>query len=301
METVTIILPLAIICFLGFLSIKLAWFEKHHVTAISALCFSFLIPLFLFRSTSQADLSAALSLSWFTSFYSAFLILFFGVFGFYRHFLKVSSSDASLAALAGTYSNTVLISIPVLVGLLGEQTAGQAFVLIAFHSAILFTLTEVFIRKLSIGNFVNSLKNPIVLSIAGGLSFNLMGLTIPEWILTPMTMLSSSAIPLALFGLGASMSLLPLKGNRSAALVLSSVKLLVLPLLGYLITTFVFGLTGDARLIIVLLLASPTGVNAFIMASKHKTQEGLCATTVVFSTILCIVSIAFWSVLLTTK
>ena len=306
MELVTLntIIPLALICVLGFTSVKVNLFSKPQIDALSTFCFSLLIPLFLFKSTSQADLTAALSISWFVTFYSSILLCFTIVFVVTRwRALQQQQDDitrslvngqAAMKSLAATYSNTVLVAIPVLVGLVGEQVAGQAFVLIAFHSAILFTLVELMVNKVKWSTVLSSLKNPIVMSIAAGLLFNLSGLTLPTLILAPIEQLGLAAIPLALFGLGASMNFLPIKGNRLEAVLLSTVKLVILPATTYFIGQWM-ELSNQALLILVLLTASPTGVNAFIVATKHQTEEGISATTVVLSTVLCVISISFWS------
>lgn len=297
METSTlhIIIPLALICILGFASVKLTLFNKEQINAVSKLCFSLLIPLFLFRSTSQADLTAALSIEWFVTFYGSILFLFAMVFLVNRYTGgQNTNANAAIRALSATYSNTVLVAIPVLVGLLGESAAGQAFVLIAFHSAILFTLVELFINQVKWQTVLSSIKNPIVMSIAAGLLFNLAGLTLPDLVASPMSQLGQAAIPLALFCLGASMCFLPIKGNRKQAALLSTVKLIVLPSITYLVGSSM-GLDQEALLIIVLLTASPTGVNAFIVASKHQVEEGISATTVVLSTISSLITITVWT------
>lgn len=269
-------------------------FTKEHINAISKLAFNVLIPLFLFQSTRQADLNAALSWQWFFTFYASIVVLFFVTFGYHRVMKKLDRGAAAMRTLGATYSNTVLVAIPVLVGLLGAQTAGQAFVLLAFHSAILFTLVELLATRINVKTLLTSFKNPIVMSIAAGLLFNLSGLSLPELISQPMTQLGQAAIPLALFCLGASMRFLPIKGNRVDAVMLSAIKLIVLPMVTLAVGSWV-GLDATAMLIVVLLTASPTGVNAFIMASKHQVEEGVSATTVVLSTMLSVVSITVWS------
>ena len=231
--------------------------------------------------------------------YLGILITFFGLFTILKKVARRSNANASVSSLTGTYSNTVLISIPVLIGLLGEKIAGQAFVLIAFHSAMLFIITELYINSLTLKNIIKSLKNPIVVSISAGLLFNLSGVKLPNLLLQPLDMISTSAIPLALFGLGAAMNYLPIKGNRSEAFVLSVIKLIMLPGVVYLLATYLFKLPSQATLIVVLLTASPTGVNAFILSAKHKVQEGISATTVVFSTSLSVITVTAWSYFLT--
>jgi len=292
-NTLQIIAPLAAICLLGFLSVKTKLFNKTQIDSLSAICFNLLIPLYLFKTTYKTDLSAQLSTSWFLSFYLPVVSYFLLVFLFNRFKGKLTAK-AALESLAASYSNTVLIAIPIMFYYLPEQSAGRAFILIAFHSAILFSLTELLVNNTGYKTIIKTLKNPIVLSILGGLSVNLAGIPISDHILNPVTTLSSSAIPLALFGLGASMYFLPIKGNRILALSYSLSKLLILPLMVFLLATFGLSLNKEQVFISVLLAASPTGVGAYIMATKYQNSENIAATTVVFSTVLAPITYWLW-------
>lgn len=294
MNTLTIILPLAIICFLGYLTVRVKLFNKVQMDSLSAISFNFLVPIFLFKSTYQTDLNIALSPQWFLSFYIPLVVSFIVIFAINRFGFKQKNNHSALSALAATYSNTVLVAIPIIASILSTAAAGSAFVLIAFHSAVLFTLTEVFVNNSGFKTLLKAGKNPIVLSILGGFSFNLLGINIPDLLLNPLATLSASAIPLALFGLGASMYYLPFKGNRRVAFINSFHKLMILPALVYVTGHFVFELTAEQLFVAVILTASPTGVGAYIMATKHQAASEISASTVVLSTVFCTLSYLFW-------
>ena len=271
----------------------LLFFNKLQIDALSAICFNLLLPLFLFKTTYNTSLSEHMSVGWFSAFYIPVVMHFVAIFAINK-FRKKQNDSAAVEALIGSFSNTVIIAIPIVAYYLSEQSAGRAFVLIAFHSAILFSLTELFVNNPSYKTLFKTMKNPIVLSICGGLSCNLLGINISSYILEPMTTLSVSAIPLALFGLGASIYYLPIKGNRALALTYALSKLLVLPSLVFVMANYVFVLTAEQIFIAVLLAASPTGVGAYIMSTKYKESENIAATTVVFSTILAPLTYWLW-------
>jgi len=294
MNTLTIILPLALICFLGYLAVRVKLFNKVQMDSLSSISFNLLVPLFLFKSTYQTNLDIGFSTQWFLAFYIPLIASFSLIFIINKYGLKQKSNHATLSALAATYSNTVLVAIPIIASVLSTTAAGSAFVLIAFHSAVLFTLTEIFVNNSGFNILLKAGKNPIVLSILGGFSVNLLGIEIPALLLQPLTALSASAIPLALFGLGAAMYYLPFKGNRRIAFINSFYKLMILPALVYITGHFVFDLTAEQLFIAVILTASPTGVGAYIMATKHQAATDISASTVVLSTILCTLSYLFW-------
>jgi predicted permease len=294
MNTFFIILPLIIICFLGYLTVRVKLFNKAQMDSLSAVSFNLLVPLFLFNSTYKTNLEIALSPQWFLSFYIPVIASFIVIFMINKYRLKHKNDYSALTALSATYSNNVLVAIPIVASILSETAAGSGFVLIAFHSAVLFTLTEILVNNSGFKTLIRAGKNPIVLSILGGFSLNLLGVSIPDLLLNPLTTLSASAIPLALFGLGASMYYLPFKGNRTVALINSVYKLMLLPAFVYLTGTYVFELTSEQIFIAVMLSASPVGVGAYIMAKKHNIAADISASAVVLSTLLCIFSYLFW-------
>ena len=293
MNTLAIISPLAIIALLGFISVKVKFLSKSQIDVLSTICFNLLIPLFLFKTTYQTDLSAQVSLPWFGAFYIPVVSYFLVIYLFCKMNNK-NNAKSALQALTASYSNTVLIAIPIITFYLSEQSAGRAFVLIAFHSAILFSLTEIFVNNTGYKTLLKTLKNPIVLSILAGLSCNVLNIPIPNLILEPMSKLSQSAIALALFGLGASMYFLPIKGNRLSATGFALAKLFILPLLTYLLASYCLPLNSEQIFIAVLLVASPTGVGAYIMAKKYQQSEQTAASTVVISTLLSPISYFIW-------
>lgn len=294
MQTFLTILPLIIIALTGYICVRVKLFNKSQIDSLSAICFNLLIPLFLFKTTYQTNLDIGISYQWFLSFYIPVIFSYITVYLLYKFGFKLANKKASLRALSATYSNTVLVAIPIIATYLPAKTAGLAFIVIAFHSAILFSLTEFFVNKSILSSFKKSLQNPIVLSILGGFIVNLLNLKIPELLLEPFVALSKSAIPLALFGLGAAMYFLPIRGNLTTAFSFALFKLLALPAFAFVTCRYGFNLNEAQTLITVLLIASPTGVGAYVMATKHNAETDIAASTVVISTLLCTVSYLFW-------
>ena len=180
MHTVTLLIPFIAICLMGYGAIRFGLLTQTHSDALAKICFNILIPLFLFRSTYLTDLDTNISFTWFLSFYLPVIACFIFVYGVCRYTLKRGTASATIKALVGNYSNTVLIAIPILASVLPLEVAGQGFVIIGLHSAILFTLTELLMRGISPKAILGGLNNPIVVSIFAGLFCNLIDLPIPE-------------------------------------------------------------------------------------------------------------------------
>lgn len=294
MTTLLLISPLVLICLIGYISVRLNLINQNQTNVLAQICFTVLIPLFLFKSTYSANLSDAISLSWFASFYIPVVAIFFLAYAVNHYVFKQPASAATMRALVGSYSNTVLVAIPILSTILPVEVAAQAFVIIGFHSAVLFTLTEVMLHRQGWSALIKGIKNPIVLSIFAGLICNIIGLPIPKILLDPVALLSQSAIALALFGLGASMNFMPIKGNRFTSLSLSITKIMILPFAVLLFATSALDLTQEQILISVMLTASPTGAACYLVATQHNESMDVAASTVVLSTAICPLSYWFW-------
>ncbi|CAM4391727.1 AEC family transporter [Pseudoalteromonas ostreae] len=307
MHIFSIIFPLIFVVLCGFICSRSAFLSESHVAGLSKFTFYISVPAFLFLNMSNANLQSSVSLNGFLSFYIPVLLTFVFALTIDRFCLSKKSSYErhSVFALGSSYSNTVLVGLPIIIAALGEQMIGIVFMIITFHSTLLFTLTFFISAKGSRKAFSwpefakNMLLNPVVLSISSGIIFNLSGITLIASLNSGLTLLGQPALPCALFVLGANLAFYKVSENWQAALIASLVKLFLLPSLVLIMGKLVFELDSELLKILVLLSASPLGVNAYLIACQIKQHQATLASTVVISTVLSVISFTFWlSVLL---
>lgn len=307
MHSLLIITPLVIICALGFASARFKWLEENHIAGLSKFTFNFTIPAFLFYKMLNADLTGALAFDYFISFYAPLLIIYFLAwcinFFFHEHHKGNVSASASFA-LGASYSNTVIIALPVLLALFGDKVISLVFLLITFHSALLFTLTSLLAvfdkdennsRKIDwhkLGK--QTVNNPIIMSITGGLVFNVLTIDLPEFVDVTLETLSAPAITLALFLLGCSLNKYHIRTQKYFISVASVIKLFVFPALVYFTAKELMNLPELMTVVVVIMSASPTGVNAYLIAALQGKHQDTVAGTVVASTVLSTITIPLW-------
>ena len=295
MSPIEILFPLIFIVLSGFISAKINFIPSQQLDGLRTFIFSLCIPTLLFTSMYQADLSSLATSTLLLTFYLPVASCFIAVYILLRRAVKTAKVDAATLALAGTYSNTVLVGLPIILTALGKQAGAMVFMIITFHSAMLFSFT--FLLATPKRNKLKVLKplvlNPIVLSISGGLVFNYLGISLPKLLTQGLEWLAKPAIPGALFILGASLVSYGVKGRLRSALGLSFIKLLLLPGLVYCLAQVV-GLPLLETQVITLMSASPLGVNAYLVARQLDIQQPTLAATVVLSTLLSMVSLTGW-------
>ena len=303
-----VIFPLVLLTTLGYLSARLKLVSQQTITEVSKVTFNFLIPLYLFHHIATADLSSNLSLDVFTNFYGVVLSIYlttsFLFFALNKN-SQINNTSASVFSLAGCYSNTIIVGLPVLVSIMDDSVAAIVFLIISFHSAVLFSLTSFFTqlggnKKFSFSSLAKStLFNPLLIGIFSGLIFNLLDINFTDWISGSFELLTKPALTLALLLLGTSLNQFQIKTSLPLIALASFIKLVALPLAVFLAATYVFELSHTTRLILVVLTACPTGVNAYLVAAQQNSGQAVLAGTVVFSTIASAITIPTWLIFLT--
>lgn len=319
MNIIAIIGPLVLLALIGFITTKSRWLDKCQLDALSKFTFSISIPAFLFYQMANANFGEQVNFSLFAAFYVPVLICYclaLALSAFVKALAKKNTKATknndkdyesnAVFALGASYSNTVIVGLPVLLAALGQQVVGIVFLVISFHSAMLFALTAAIASKeqckQSQFNLVKFLKqtfnNPLIISIFSGLVVNLLAIDLPDVVDTSLELLGKPAITLALFILGASLSFYRVSSKINPIAIASIVKLLILPALVYLTAHYLFSLSTMVTTTLVILSASPTGVNAYLIALQQKSQQELVAGTVVVSTLLSTLTIPLWLLIL---
>ncbi|MBE0458714.1 AEC family transporter [Pseudoalteromonas prydzensis] len=306
MHIFSIIFPLIFIVALGFSCCKLKFFQQQHIAGLSKFTFYISLPAFLLLNMSQIDLQQSISLSALLSFYIPVLCIFALGILVDRFYLAKQKNyqQHSVFGLAASYSNMVLVGIPIIIASLGKEMIAIAFMIITFHSTLLFALTFLIGAKgsqhaFSWSNFAKSMVlNPIVLSIGCGLALNVLGIKLFTNLANSLELLATPAIACALFVLGANLAFYKIAANWQPALVASLLKIFLLPASVLLIGSYVFALETQILTVLVLLSASPVGVNAYLIACQVGQHQVTLASAVVLSTVLSVISFTFWLAIL---
>ncbi|MBE0344876.1 MULTISPECIES: AEC family transporter [Pseudoalteromonas] len=299
MSPFEILFPLIFIVLSGYVSAKVGFIPIKQLDGLRTFIFNLCIPVLLFSSMIQADLSNLAAGSLLLSFYLPVALTYLALYLLLFRGRKFPKADCATKALGGTYSNTVLVGLPVILMALGKQAGAMVFMIITFHSLMLFFMTFSLAAKNQalIGIVKPLLLNPIVISITSGLVLNIAGVEPPSLLMESLSWLAKPAIPGALFILGASLLQYGIKGHLKGALWLSSVKLVLLPACVYLFAIYLELPTQQVQ-VITLMSASPLGVNAYLVARQLDSQAATLAATVVLSTMLSVVTLSGWLFLL---
>lgn len=258
------------------------------------------LPALLFTATATASLEAI----WHPGFIAVVCIgtLFvFVITLLYRWRGERHLADASIDGLSASYANTGYIGIPLCVLVLGDEGLEPALVATLIVVCVLFSIAIVCVevglqsegsayhavRKV----LVALIRNPLVVSPILGAGWAASGLALPEAASRFLDMLGAATTPCALVSLGAFLAQRE-RGRAQGAAGLVGIKLIVHPLLVWLLASYVFQLPALWAKAALLLSALPTGTGPFMLAEYYRREASVVASSVLLSTVGSVVTLS---------
>ena len=136
------------------------------------------------------------------------------------------------------------------------------------------------------------LRNPLIIGTASGLLANLLGLSIPGWLEPTVSRIGAASLPLGLMAAGAGMQFGALGRAKSMAVVLLTIRHLLLPLAAFGLARL-FGLDPVQTTVLLAFSALPTAPSAYVLAARMGYDGAYVAGLVTLSTLLGMVSLPF--------
>lgn len=294
------LLPVVLMIGAGVVAGKCGWIRQEALKDLAGLAFMVLSPALLFRSMSQVRLEQ-LDFAPVLAYFAAATLLFVGT-------LLVAGLNRRgvLMALAGTFSNTVMIGIALVNLLFGGQGLVILLTLVSVHSLVLLTAATLVLEWVvqrehvaqgpsnmlrTTGRVLKStLLHPVPLPILLGLAYAQTGWGIHPWIDKPLGLLAQAFAPVALVLVGATLANTSVGPLWKGALVLSGVKNLLHPLLTWGLCRL-SGIGGLPMTVMVAAAALPIGSNVFLFSQRYGVARELITASVFVSTSLALLSL----------
>jgi malonate transporter len=295
--------PVFLLIALGFLAGRLQWIRDSSIKDLSNLVFLLLIPALLFRTMSAVRFEQLDLLPVAAYFLAALTLL--GVSIAWRGFNRRSV----VMALAGTFSNMVMLGITLVELAYGKAGLVTVLTLVSVHALILLTVGSIVLelavaREARAGGeraphvlatawsaFKGALIHPIPLPILCGLLFAQTGWSLPSVVDRPLQLLGSAFGPIALVLVGVTLARTPMAGHVRQALWISVSKNVVLPILVGA-SAWAMGITGVPLTVLVVVAALPIGANVFLFAQRYEVAQEITTASMGLSTVLALFTLS---------
>lgn len=211
--------------------------------------------------------------------------------------------EAAIAGTIGGYSNTGYMGPGLAFAALGQAAASPAAIIFACDSVFFFTMVPLLMALQKAEGQRESLASTILLILKRVFThpFNvatLLGITAaathfqePEPIGKILEYLKNAAAPCALFTLGMSVAIRPLKRVPVELGPLLATKLLVHPVVALVVLGLVGGFSPIWAQTLLLMTALPPALNVFILAQQYRTYVEEASAAVMLGTVASVVTL----------
>jgi malonate transporter len=275
--------------------------------ALNRFVYYFALPALLFIFVARAPLERIFY--WpFLAAWGGSLIVTYTLTAILGKFLSRDQlAPISLRAMNATFANTGYMGIPLAITAFGDDAALPAIIATAVMSILLIgptiTLIEAGLTQqpntsLVVRDVTFALaKNPLIVSVVAGALVPVFGIALPSALAKFCDLLSAAAGPCALFAIGLFISSQTLGRHVGEASLITGIKLIVHPLVAWLLVT-VFRVEPLWATVAILMAALPAGVNCFVLAQRYNVYVAATSATILLSTVLSVVTVSLLLVLM---
>ncbi|MDF1721086.1 MAG: AEC family transporter [Minwuia sp.] len=277
------------------------------IKALTNFVFYAAIPALLFRLFSRGLPEDGIQWSIVLGYYSAAFLHFALTVGVGRYVFRNPPVEYGLMAMSSTFSNTVLLGLPLVYTAFGEAGLIPIMMIVTFHPMTLIPIATIMIEALRgqpgqvekqrveqilLSTLKSLAVHPVILGLGAGLAFGATGLALPSMVDRLIDMLSKAATPAALCALGASLTQFRIAGDLKESMTLVGMKLALLPAMVFVSTAHIF--ENDPLYVAVATVnaATPAGINAFLLARYYGTYTQRSASVILLSTVLSVFTLA---------
>lgn len=211
-----IIAPVFLIITAGYAAVRSGYVEDGSLRGLGAFVFKIAMPALILAAVTGSPLGHTLNPRYLLGYGGTTLALFFLSYLLARRVFRREITPAAVRALGVAGSNTGFMGYPIAIMVVGPASAGvfaqnmvieNMFVLPIAMAMAEMGLGQTVSRRGMLGAMAMSLtRNPLMIAIVIGGAFAATGLTLPQPIAKPISMLAAVAAPLALFVVGGTLA-----------------------------------------------------------------------------------------------
>ncbi len=310
-EIMGLIAPLFGLMVLGYLAGKMAKLPLEGLAWLNFFVIYIALPAMFFKLLSQTSMSDFANYRFFAittlGTLTVFCLCFF-IASWLSH-KKTGAADvgeATIQGFAGAYGNIGYMGPPLALLAFGPAAIAPAAMIFSFDNALHFTLAPLLMSLKDQGNnggrfsylkmfgtiIWKIISHPFILATIAGLTAAATQFVPPTPIGRILDMLAAAAAPCALFMMGVTAALRPLRRIPLELSYLVPIKLIVHPLLVFWMVTSLGEFPPVFVQTAILLAALPSATNVFILAEQYGVWQQRASSAVILSTLFSVITLS---------
>lgn len=308
-QALSIVAPVFVLIGIGYTLARFRVFSQTVSDALGQFVFVVAIPVLVFRTLINADLSGGLPLSLWASYFLGVATAWALGTAIVRKAFGRDARAGAIGGISAAFANTVLVGLPLVASVYGDDGLVPLLLIVSIHLAVMTVAMAVVMERAAasdsgqpsppLGRLLANagrslLKNPIIVAIVLAFLWRLTGLDVPAIGQDVLNRIGATALPLALLSLGMSLVQYGMRGNVLPGLILSVIKVVLMPAVVFAVSAFVFHLPPLWTTVATLTAGCPTGVNAYIFANRYGTGHAMSANAITMTTLSAVLTTSLW-------
>jgi malonate transporter len=301
MEVLSLSLPFFGLILLGWASAKATSYGEDGLKWMSFFIIYIALPALFFQLIRKTPLEELANPGFILGTSGSTLAIFLLAYLFGRYFSRNTNTESTMQAVAGSYSNIGYMGPGLTLAAFGEAAVVPTALVFCFDNALLFTLTPLFVElgkqsEHHIGSVLlqavkKVLLHPFIMATIAGILASAIHFEPPLFIENILNLLKGAAAPCALFVLGVVIAGRKAHLNSIDIPVTLLIKLLLHPLLVYLLLSWIGNIPPIWLYTGVLMSALPPALNVFILAQQYDAFIEQASSIVLIGTIIAVFTV----------
>ncbi|RWB05510.1 MAG: AEC family transporter [Mesorhizobium sp.] len=210
-------------------------------------------------------------------------------------------AQSTIKALAAAYGNIGYMGPGLALLAFGEEAAVPVALIFCFENIMHFAIAPMMMAlsgddkttplRLALGVVRKIVLHPFIIATALGVGAAYIGFLPPVPVERFLEYLSRAAAPCALFAMGVTLALRPLNRVPHEMVPIAALKLILHPLLCYVVLSWIGNFSETWVFSAVLLAALPTATNVFVIAQQYGVWVQRASASVLITTCLSVVTV----------
>lgn len=212
--------------------------------------------------------------------------------------------ESTIQGLAAAYGNIGYMGPPLAILAFGAPAAVPVALIFCFDNILHFVISPLMMAisgndkrsksELILGVLKKIFFHPFIIATILGVGAAVTGLTPPLAMARMIDLLAAAAAPCALFAMGATLALRPLKRVPKELCLIVPLKLLAQPLMIYGLLSLVGNFPPVWIHTAMLLAALPTATNVFVIAQQYGVWVERASSSILATTLFSILTLTLW-------
>ena len=293
-DLISVAVPFFGLIGLGFLSGKVWATDELALRWLNAFVIYFALPALLFQAISGAPIDQLMNWRFVSVTTLAAYVAFAIAFTIAALRDKNDLTEATIQGLIGGYANIGYMGAPLAMMAFGSAAVVPAALIFCFELALCYTLAHLLLLAFG-GKHGSGLKtlasvpvkialHPLLIATVLGFAGAAWQIRLPGFLDQIISFLQSAAIPTALFALGVTLAIRPTKGFHQELPGLIAVKLILHPLIVYVLLSWIGGIDRMWIFTAVLMASLPPATTIYSLAAQHNVYALRASSAIFYGT-----------------